>query len=30
MIWWYCAVADIRGNIGLVLALLVVKQNFLL
>ena len=30
MIWWYCAVAHLRGNIGLVLALLVVKQNFLL
>jgi len=29
MIWWYCAVAHLRGNIGLVLALLVVKQNFL-
>ena len=29
MTWWYCAVAHLRGNIGLVLALLVVKQNFL-
>jgi len=29
MIWWYCAVAHLRGNIGLVLGLLVVKQNFL-
>jgi len=29
MIWWYCAGAHLRGNIRLVLALLVVKQNFL-
>jgi len=29
MIWWYCAAAHLRGNIGLVLALLVVIQNFL-
>ena len=29
MIWWYCAVAHLRGNIGLVLVLVVVKQNFL-
>jgi len=29
MIWWYCAVAHLRGNIGLVLGLLVVIQNFL-
>ena len=29
MIWWYCAVSHLRGNIGLVLALFVVKQNFL-
>jgi len=28
MIWGYCAVAHLRGNIGLVLALLV-KQNIL-
>jgi len=28
MIWWYCAVAHLRGNIGLVLGLLVVRQNF--
>jgi len=27
MIWWYCAVEHLRGNIGLVLGLLVVKQN---
>jgi len=29
MIWWYFAVAHLGGNIGLVLALLIVKQNFL-
>jgi len=29
MIWRYCAIAHLRGNIGLVLDLLVVKQNFL-
>jgi len=29
MIWWYYAVAHLRGNIGLVLGLLVVKQNVL-
>jgi len=28
MIWRYCTVAHLRGNIGLDLALLVVKQNF--
>jgi len=30
MVWWYCSVAHLRGNIGLLLGLLVVKQNFLL
>jgi len=27
MIWWYYAVAHLTGNIGLVLGMVVVKQN---